>query len=113
MILAANYRMPVPQSGWAIWLPVITVSVLGVILYFLPISKKCLLWIAFAPSALSTVISLVWFAWIFKEGDIVRLHKARIQDIWFFSVAITLSYAPLVVAGIQTMLGKQFADGES
>lgn len=108
MILAANYRMFVPQSGWAIWSPVIVASALGAILYFLPISKKCLLWTAFAPSALSTIISLVWFASIFKKGDTGRLHNARIQDIWFFSLAITFSYASLVVAGIKTVLGKQF-----
>ncbi|HLL69782.1 MAG TPA: hypothetical protein VK363_00020 [Pyrinomonadaceae bacterium] len=112
MILAANYRMYLPQSGWATWSPVIIVSVLGVIFYFLPVSKECLLWVAFAPSALSTAISLVWFAWIFKEGDTIRLQKARIQDIWFFSLAISLSYTPLVVAVIKTVLGKQFAVGE-
>jgi hypothetical protein len=113
MILGASYRMFVPQGGWAVWSSVIIASALGAVLYFLPVSKRCLLWTAFAPSALSTVISLVWFAWIFKEGDTARLHKARIQDIWFFSLAITFSYAPLVVAGIKTVLGKQFADGES
>lgn len=112
MILAAKYRVPVSQSGRATWSSIIILSELGVILYSLPISNEWLLCIAFAPSALSTVISLVWFSWIFKEGNAIRLHKARNQDIWFFSLAISLSYTPLVVAGIKIMLGKQFAAGE-
>lgn len=132
MIIAAKHRMPMPQSVFATRarMPyflkecfvrssvcatsssIIIALVLGVILYCQQISNEYLLWIVFAPSALSMVISLVWFVWIFKEGDTIRLDKARIQDIWFFSLAITLSYAPLVVAGIKIVLCKQFADGE-
>jgi hypothetical protein len=131
MILAANYRMYVPQSESAIWLAVIVGFLWGIFLWFFPKSKKYLrwirskkylqwagrmkglLWITFVPSALSTAISLVWFAWIFREGNIIGLHKAHMRDVLFFSFAITLSYAPLVVAGIKTVLGKQFADVES
>lgn len=110
-ILAAYYRISLPQGGWAIWLPLFVAVVVGVILCSISITNKAWLWIAFTPSAFSTLASLVWFAWIFKEGNIDRLHGARIPDIWFFSFAITLSYAPLVVAGIKIMLGKEFAKG--
>jgi hypothetical protein len=130
MILAGYYRMPVHQSGWAIWVSIIIGFLWGSLFYFFIKSKgylrwirskkylrwtgtmKGLLWLTFTPSALATAVSLVWVAWIFKEGDTIRLHQARIQDIWFFSLAITHSYAPLVVVGIKTMQGKLFADAE-
>lgn len=111
MVLAAYHRVPVAGSGWAIWSPLALGSVLGFVVYLLPLSKSCMLWIAFTPSAISTFASLVGFAWIFKEGDKARLLKACIQDIWFFSSVISFSYAPLVVAGIRTMLDVKFTDG--
>lgn len=131
MILAANHRMPVPQSTLAIWLAVAIGLLWGLLLWVCSTSKKYLrwvrskkrlrwagrmkgmLWITFAPSAFSTAISLIWFASIFKEGNTIRLHKVRDQDILFFCFAIALSYAPLVVAAIRTMPVKQFADVES
>jgi hypothetical protein len=131
MILAACYRMPVPQSALAISLAVLMGLLWGGLLWVLPepnkysrwiSSKKRLRWtgrmeglllLTFAPSAFSATLSLIWFAWIFSEGNTIHLHKARNQDIWFFCIAIALSYAPLVVAAIKTMLGKQFADVES
>jgi uncharacterized protein with PQ loop repeat len=106
MILASNYRMPVPHSGRAIVLPLIIGLVLGLILYFLLISKRYLLWATFIPIVIFTVASLLYFAWIFKDGSKARLRKARIRDIYFFSSAITISYASLVVASIRTMLDK-------
>lgn len=106
MILAAYHRMSdrrMSKTGrcWAIWAPLSGVSALGCILYFLPVSKECLLLMAFAPSALSTVFSFGWFAWVFKKNDRARLNEARIGDIWFFSFAVTCSYVPLVVAGLK------------
>jgi hypothetical protein len=107
MVLAAYHRMSVLGRDLAVWVPLGGVSALGVILYFLPVSKECLLLMAFAPSALSTVISFGWFAVIFKKSERVRLDQARIQDIWFFSFAVTCSYAPLVVAGLKIVVGEQ------
>jgi hypothetical protein len=109
MILAAEFRMPVPHSGWAIW-PAIVIAVLSILLLCrLNIPQKYMLLITFAPSALTVVISLVWFAWIFREGDTSRLHNARLPDIIFFSFAVTISYSTLIVAGIKIMLGKEIA----
>lgn len=114
LTLAGYYRMSVPQNGRAIWVPILIGFLWGGLLWFFSKSKRYLRpMVIFAPSALSTVISLIWFAWIFKEGDATRLYGARMKDIWFFSFALTLSYAPLVVAVIKTMLEKQFADVES
>jgi NADH:ubiquinone oxidoreductase subunit 6 (subunit J) len=106
MILAGYYRMAAPGNGYAIWLPILVGILCGSLLCFFPKSPEHLLWVTFMPSALSTVVSMVWFASIFKKGDTLSLHKAHIQDVWFFSLAITLSYAPLVVVGLKTICGK-------
>jgi hypothetical protein len=104
-ILAGKYRMRVSGRERAIWRSIITGLIWGIILYLLPISERWFLWLTFAPSALLTIISLAWFAWIFKDGHSISLKKARIQEIWFFSLSITISYASLVAAAIKTMSG--------
>jgi hypothetical protein len=104
MILAGKRRMDVPRCGKAIWVPLAVACAAGFTLCLLPIPKRCLLLIAFAPSTLSTVFSLGWFATIFRKDDTLRLHEPRIQDMWFFSVAINITYAALVVAGLKTMM---------
>ena len=74
---------------------------------FEPIEKRWQLRLAFAPSALLTVISLAWFAWIYKDGTIETLKYATISEGWFFSSSIAVSYASLIVASMQTMFGKE------
>lgn len=106
MVLAADHRMSdhgmsKTHRCLAVWAPLIGVSTLGFILYFVPMSKECLLLMAFAPSVLSTVFSFGWFAWVFRKSDRERLNEAHIGDIWFFSLAVTCSYAPLVLAGLK------------
>jgi hypothetical protein len=103
MILAAKYRMPVPGNTWAIVAAVVLGIVWAIVLLKTRRSEKYFLVPIFGPSVLTTVLSLVFFAWIFKEGDIERLQRPRIGDIYFFALAISVSYASLVVAGIKIM----------
>jgi hypothetical protein len=122
MFRAALYRMP-PPSGWrAIALAVLISMLWGGILYFLLISEKywgCvvfkhivrkldlekekvrntyLLKATFIPIIIFTVTSLVYFASIFGNGD-----KVHDKDIFFFTLAVTFSYASLIIASLRTM----------
>ncbi len=105
MILAVKYRVRVPQSGYAIAFAVFIGLPWGLYLYFLLESPKCLLLLTFIPIIIFTIASLLYFALIFKDGARARLRKARIQDIYFFSSGIIISYLSLLAAGIRTMFG--------
>jgi hypothetical protein len=116
--LASKHRMPVPESWraacfaagcWFVWA--------FVLLYVWwprkDLLRRCMLWATFAPSAVATVVSLVWFAQIFKDGDAVSLKEARVEEIGFFSTAIVLSYTSLGAAGAMTMFTKRPAARKS
>lgn len=104
-ILAGKYRMRVPGGECAMWLSISIGVVCGFVLYKLPLPNKVFLWVTFAPSALVTIVSLTWFAWIYKDGTSANLKKAKFQEACFFSLAVSLSYAALVAAAIKTMSG--------
>jgi hypothetical protein len=74
---------------------------------FKPIEKRWQLWLAFAPSALLTIITLARFAWIYKDGTHETLLDATKSEGWIFSAYIAVSYASLIVASIRTMFGKE------
>lgn len=104
-VLAGTYRMRVKGSKRAIIIAAFCGSISFVALLAIPLSNNWLLWLAFAPSALVTAVSLAWFAWIFKDGTVDSLREARIKEIRFFSISIIVSYASLLAAGFKTMFG--------
>jgi hypothetical protein len=72
--------------------------------------KRWQLWLTFAPSALLTSGSLIWFTWIFSTGNQATLLEATIHEGRFFSLSIGLSYASLMVAGIINICKGKFAN---
>jgi hypothetical protein len=109
-ILAGLYRMLVPGRELAIGLAVVAGLAWAGIFSRLSMtkSKRWFLWATFTPSALLTVGSLLWFTWIYSNGNAEKLKTAGIQEVVFFGISIALSYASLLVAGIKTMSGNKF-----
>lgn len=109
MILAIKYRMNIrPMNIRQIRRAILSAIVIGIIwslyLYFCLVSKKWLLLLTFLPIVSFTVISLIYFALIFKGSAKARLRKARILDICIYSFGIIISYLSLLAAGIRMML---------
>jgi len=116
MILGVYFRVCIEEGKKIVWWALVIGLIWGVMLYSFSPSERypqwtlrieTLLWLTFLPSIVSTVGSLIWFAWIFKKGKAIYLQEARVGEVWFFTLAITVSYASLVAAGIEILLGKQ------
>lgn len=106
MVLAAIYRMPVPKGWLAVSIAIILGIVWGGFLYRYDVSDPDFLWATFTPIVILTVISLLYFALIFKNCGKSCIRKVHLRDIEFFSLAISISYASLVVASIKLMSSK-------
>lgn len=124
MVLGALYRVNVNESQTAIFLPISIGTVCCLILSFCPLPKKfwlwlifnpivqtrvflllslrkkIFLWLTFSPIVLSIALSLFYFTWIFKDGNNASIPEVCSNDVWFFSIAISVSYTPLVVAAV-------------
>lgn len=136
MILASKFRMDVSRSWFAVAISLAVCLVWGFIFGYaipvtrsgdgiLPVTREGFLLPTFFPIVVMIVVSFIYFAWIFKDGnkaikrrDSVLLvindddliikdgYKARrqevcLKDLCFFGSAVTISYASLVVAGFR------------
>jgi cytochrome b len=105
MILAANHRIDVAGSGYAILKALGLGLVWGCILClgFFLIHKQLLLWLTFIPITLITVGLLLYFAWSFKDSDKVSSRTVNTGDIFVFALSVIISYVSIVIASIRTM----------
>ncbi|HEX8922236.1 MAG TPA: hypothetical protein VF766_12225, partial [Pyrinomonadaceae bacterium] len=113
MVLASQHRMPVPESWRAILIALAGGIAWGVLLSITTEMNDSLLVLTFLPVVLATVLSFVNFAWIFKDSNRAckrtffkgeykrRRSQVHFYDACLFGLAITFSYASLVVAGIK------------
>jgi hypothetical protein len=101
MCLAAVHRM---EGSWGAILPAgIVGAAWAFFLYLFQSHKNWVLGLTFVPIVLISVILLIYFASIFKNSHRVPAREVGPGDIRFFTIAITLSYASLLVAAVRTM----------
>lgn len=106
MILAAVYRMPAGRGGLAAGAGIVAGALWGLFLYGYKTSAEDLLRPTFTPIVISTVFLLIYFAGIFKGCGKTRPRTVYPHEILLFTLAVTISYASLVVASIKIVGGK-------
>jgi len=101
MCLAAVHRM---EGSWSAVLPAgIVGAVWAFFLWSIQPHKNWVLGLTFVPIVLISVILLIYFASIFKGSHRVLSGKIGTGDRCFFVIAITVSYASLLVAAVKIM----------
>lgn len=106
MILAAVYRMPVRRGGLAAVVGIAAGVLWGLFLCGYKTPTEDFLCPTFTPIVILTVFLLIYFALIFKGCGKTHPRTVYLREICFFSLAVTTSYASLVVASIKIVRGR-------